>query len=215
MGVKEQDRKGTYRYLTFGLLILLISTSLAVTACDTQFKEALAAYYRGDYAKAYQLWKPMAEQGDARAQSNLGFLYENGYGVPQDFSEAVNWYRKAAEQGDATAQSNLGRMYNTGDGVPQDFGEAVNWYRKAAEQGLANAQYNLALMYAQGQGVPQDYVLAHMWFTIAASRFPPSDGEKREKAEKNRDHAASLMTPAQIAEAQRLTREWKPKKEGK
>jgi TPR repeat protein len=87
------------------------------------------------------------------------------------------------------------------------------WYRKAAEQEYAKAQYNLALMYYNGQGVPQDYILAHMWFNLAASRFPASEGEKREQAVKDRDIVTSKMTLAQIAEAKRLAREWKPKKE--
>ncbi len=68
-------------------------------------------------------------------------------------------------------------------------------------------------MYEQGQGVPQDYVQAHMWFNLAASRSPP--GADHAKAVKNRDILAAKMTPAQIAEAQRMAREWKPKKEGK
>ena len=78
----------------------------------------------------------------------------------------------------------------------------------AAEQGNAAAQYNIGVMYYKGQGVPQDYVQAHMWFNLAASRL---EAEKRNEAVKNRDIIASRMTPAQIAEAQRLAREWKPK----
>ncbi len=101
-------------------------------------------------------------------------------------------------------------MYINGQGVPQDFAKALQWYRKAAEQGHAKAQGNLGFMYGRGQGVPQDYAQAHMWFNLAASRFPP--GEDRDKAVKYRDIGASKMTPAQIAEAEKLAREWKPKK---
>ncbi len=89
----------------------------------------------------------------------------------------------------------------------------MKWYRKGVEQGHAAAQKNLGAMYGNGQSVPQDYVQAHMWYNLAASRFPP--GTDRAKAVKNRDIVAAKMTPAQIAEAQRLAREWKPKKEGK
>ncbi len=85
----------------------------------------------------------------------------------------------------------------------------MKWYRKAAEQGVARAQYNLGFMYSHSQGVPQDYVQAHMWYNLAASRFAP--GSNRDRAVKNRDIIAAKMTPAQIAEAQRLAREWKPK----
>ncbi len=80
-------------------------------------------------------------------------------------------------------------------------------------QGYAFAQFALGSMYEKGQGVPQDYVQAHTWYNLAASRSPP--GTDRDNAVKNRDIVAAKMTPAQIAEAQRLAREWKPKKEGK
>jgi hypothetical protein len=84
-----------------------------------------------------------AEQGDAGAQFSLGWMYEIGKGVPQDYSEAAKWYRKAAEQGLGSAQSNLGVMYEIGKGVPQDYSEAAKWYRKAAEQGDTDAQLRL------------------------------------------------------------------------
>jgi TPR repeat protein len=83
---------------------------------------------------------------------------------------------------------------------------AVSWYRKAAEQGEASGQYNLGIMYRTGRGVPQDYVQAHMWFNLAASHTYPVDD-----AVADRDLVAARMTPLQIAEAQRLAREWKSK----
>ena len=111
-----------------------------------------------------------AEQGDATAQYNLGVMYAEGQGVPQDYQQAVNWFRKAAEQGYASAQYNLGFSYATGEGVPQDYQEAVNWWRKAAEQGYTSAQFNLAVMYAEGRGVPQDYQEAVGWYRKAAEQ---------------------------------------------
>ena len=138
------------------------------------FDEGFAAYQRGDYATALREWHPLAEQGNAGAQYNLGVMYDKGEGVTQDNAEAVKWYRKAAEQGDA------------------------------------EAQYNLGLMYRNGLGVPQDYVQAHMWYNLAASRLSP--GGDRDRAAKNRGIVAIWMTPAQISEAKKLAREWKPKK---
>ncbi len=117
------------------------------------FDEGVAAYKRGDYATALREWLPLAEQGVAYAQFNLGVMYRNGQGVPQDDAETVKWYRKAAEQGVAGAQYNLGHMYDEGLGVRQDDARAVKWYRKAAEQGVAYAQFNLGVMYRNGQGV--------------------------------------------------------------
>jgi TPR repeat protein len=95
-------------------------------------------------------------------------------------------------------------MYAHGQGVPQDYKEAVKWYRLSAEQGNAHAQFNLGQMYYQGQGVTQDYIQAHMWFNLAGAS---GDADSI----KNRDAVANKMTPEQIAEAQRLAREWKPK----
>ena len=127
-----------------------------------------------------------------------------------DYATALRELRPLAEQGNAGTQRVLGVMYGKGRGIPQDYAEALQWYRKAAEQGDAHAQYNLGSMYRDGHGVPQDYVQAYMWFKLAASRLPP--GEDRDKAVKNRDIVAKRMTPAQISEAQKLAREWKPKK---
>ena len=153
------------------LIWLLVGCWLA-TACasvpQADFDDGLAAYERGDYATALWEWKPLAEQGDARAQYNLGVMYDHGYGVPLNDKEAVKWYRKAAEQG------------------------------------YASAQYNLGFLYYSGYGVPQDYVLAHMWFNIAAS-------QGNETAIKHRGIAAKRMTREEIAEAEKLAREWKPK----
>jgi TPR repeat protein len=145
----------------------------------------------------------------------LGSMYYQGAGVPQDYVEAAKWYQKAADHGDSDAQTKLGNMYENGQGVPQDYAEAVKWYRKAADQGDPYAQISLGSMFFYGNGVPQDYVLAHMWMNLGVSRIPSADTKKREQAIRMRDAVAGLLTHAQITEAQRLAREWKPKKEGK
>ncbi len=90
-----------------------------------------------------------------------------------------------------------------------DYATVVRELRPLAEQGHAEAQFNLGFMYYNGRGVPQDYAQAHMWYYLAASTFPL--GESRMKAFDNRDIVAKRMTPAQISEAQKLAREWKPK----
>jgi uncharacterized protein len=121
-----------------------------------------------------------------------------------NYATALELIRPLAEDGNVAAQFNLGVMYQLSHGVPQDNEAAVSWYRKAAEQGLAEAQYNLGVMYANGEGVPQDYAAAQMWFNLAA-------GSRNRNAMKARDIVAAQLTPAQIAEAQKLAREWKPK----
>jgi len=132
MGDKLRERKGTYRYLAFGLLPLLVSTSLAVTAYSGEWEDAVAAYSRGDYTTAYRLFKPMAQQGMAEAQFILGLMYDNARGVPQDYAMAVKWYRKAAEQGIAKAQFNLGISYEDGQGVPRNYILAYKWFDLAS-----------------------------------------------------------------------------------
>ncbi len=98
------------------------------------FDEGTAAYQRGDYATALREFRPLAEQGAADAQFNLGVMYFKGRGVPQVHAEAVKWYRKAAEQGVAKAQYNLGHMYSYGLGVPQDQVQAHMWFNLAASR---------------------------------------------------------------------------------
>ena len=132
-------------------------------------------------------------------------------GVPQDYEEALRWYVAAAEQGDITAQFNLALKYHNGQGVPQSDREAVRWYQAAAEQGNVRAQINLGGMHEMGLGVPPNSVQAHMWFNLAASNL--TDGN-RETAVRNRDRLAGEMTPEDIAEAERLASEWKPKGPG-
>src|SRR5512141_1632182 len=133
-------------------VILIISLFLAVPAIAGQLSDGIAAYDRGDYKTAYRLIQPLADKGLPEAQFNLGLMYDNGHGVPQDYGEAMKWYWKAAHQGVAPAQHNLGVMYDNGQGVLQDDVEAARWYRRAAEQGVAFAQANLGRFYALGQG---------------------------------------------------------------
>ncbi len=122
-----------------------------------------------------------------------------------DYVTALRLMRPLAEQGQTNAQFSIGVMYAIGQGVRQDYVEAVKWFRKAAEQGDAVAQNSLGSMYLNGYSLLQDFVEAHKWFNLAAAR-----GNK--DAEKNRVTVSFAMTRAQIAEAQRLAREWKPKK---
>ena len=116
--------------------------------------------------------KDAAEQGDIRAQVNLGYLYLEGKGVAQDYQQAIYWYTKAAERGNPNAQFNLGVMYGNGRGVPQNYKQAIYWFTKAAEQGNINAQNNLGYMhmYLKDKGFSQDYRQALYWYTKAAER---------------------------------------------
>ena len=189
--------------LRFPIAVVLSIVCLAVPAW-ADYKAGEDAYNRVDFATALREWRPLAEQGDALAQYNLGVLYRKGRGVLQDDVHARQWYKKAAAQGQAKAQFNLGTLYLNGEGVPKDYQQALRWFRLAADQGEALAQTKIGIMYDDGQGVPRDFVQAHKWYNLAAM-----NGDK--PAAELRDALAKQMTPAQIAEAQQLAREWKPK----
>jgi TPR repeat protein len=100
-------------------------------------------------------------------------------------------------------------MYAAGEGVSQDYVRAVMWYRKAADQGDDLGQLGLGLMYLAGHGAPQDDLQAYMWLNLAVSKT--SNVQIRDLAVRARDLCATRMTPAQIAEAQRMASEWVPK----
>ena len=178
------------------LALLLLISSLSWGA---DFQKGLTAAKQGDYATAIKEWTPIAEQGDAAAQFNLGVIYDNGYGVEQSYKTAAKWYTLAAEQGDVSAQYNLGHMYSNGEGVVQNYKTAAKWYTLAAEQGDVSAQYNLGLLYGKGQGVIQDNIYAHMWWNIAAS-------SGHSNATENRTIVEEIMTNADISKAQELAR---------
>ena len=187
------------------VLFTMVFLSLSVvSAARAGLEDGAAAYTKGDYVRAWFELKPVAERGNPEAQWYLGVMSHDGKGTPQNYAEAVNWFRKAVEQGYAKAEFNLGVMYRRGLGVQQDNAEAVRLYRKAAEQGYLNAQYNIGVMCAEGQGVREDLVQAYMWFSLVAA-----SGDST--AKKNMEIIAARMTPSQIAEAQRLAKEWKPK----
>ena len=135
-----------------------------------------------DETKAAQLWIKLAEQGDSFAQAQLGWMYENGEDVTQDYEKAMFWTRKSAEQGYARAQYNLGWMYYYGEGVAQDYEKAAEWYRRAAEQDNAYAQARLSVMVAKGQGVTADKKKAMEWYQQAAQRL-------KKDAERGDDYA--------------------------
>ena len=172
-----------------------------------------ASYEKGDYETALREFKPLAEQGGAYAQYNLGQMYRRGQGVPHNYKTAVKWYRLAAEQGNAYAQTNLGTRYQRGQGVPVNYKTAEKWFRLAAEQGIPHAQNNLGGLYELGQGVLKDYVYAHMWLSIAAISAESINLSKyRDIVAGRRDFVAKQMTPSQLKKAQDLARECVRKK---
>ena len=112
----------------------------------------------------------------------------------------MKWFRMAAENDELTAQFNVGVLYAEGKGVPKDYEKALDWYRIAAEQGFVPALYNLGLMYYHGYGVPQDHVTAYGWIDVAAQ-----EGEENALAAK--EDLLEILSPKQLREAKRLSKE--------
>lgn len=143
-----------------------------------------------------------AEQGNAEDQYNLGVRYETA--LPKDHREAVRWYRMAAMQRHVGAFYRLCVLSDIGRGMPQDYQEALRWCRLAADQRHGQAMFLIATYYERARGVPKDVVQAYQWYNLAAANGY-EDGAKW------RNRLALHMTPTQIAQAQFLARNWRPK----
>lgn len=181
---------------------LLLSLSCQSVTAQTGTQKPSTTLSQSDVASI----RKEAGQGDAAAQDRLGSMYRIGQGVQQDYAQAVAWWRKAAEQGCADAQNMLGRAYEQGEGVPQNYARAAVWYRNAAEQGDALAQWSLGSMYERGNGVPQDHAAAYFWLNLAAAS--KIIGARQEEVAKERDDAATFLTPSELSEAQVRARKW-------
>ena len=235
-----EDGGAAYEHGDYASALRLLRTPAEQGNADAQMLVGIM-YHDGqgvpqDYAQAAQWMHKAAEQNNVLAEASLGAWYHEGDGVPKDeaeamrwmeraavqgapqaqfivalwheqnrnYARALKWYRVLAGRGDADSQNDVGHIYETGRGVAQNYAEAATWYRLAADQGNAKAQNNLGTLYAKGQGVPRDDVQAYMWFALSAA-------QNNAPAAENRDAAAASMTPAQIAEANKLVQAWKPK----
>lgn len=179
--------------LSWNLGIIAIILSPLSKKCRSDSMQDFDKAYRRFYAESH-----------ADVQFNLGVCYYNGDGVPKDYAEAVKWWHKAAEQNHSGAQTFLAGCYGSGYGVPKNEAEAIRWWRKAAEQNHRDAQTILAGCYAAGDGVPKDFVEAYMWANLAVM-------QGGEDAKTLSDNLEKKMTPEQIAEGKRRSREFKPR----
>jgi TPR repeat protein len=138
---------------------------LAAPVLAGDFAKGLSAYEKGDYATALNEWRPLAEQGDAPSECNLGLLYYDGHGVPQDYSEAARWFERSAEQGYTKAQHNLGAMYGVGKGVKRDYVQAYKWLSICAASGDqgCESQRNLVEKKLTGSKLQTAQRMAREW----------------------------------------------------
>jgi TPR repeat protein len=165
-----------------------------------------------NYRGAFPICRSAAESGVDIAQNILGELYQYGRGVPANRQEALVWYHKAADQGEPAAQTRLGILYRIGLAGRRDPVLSAKYFRLAADGGYAPAMMELAQSYETGDGVPTNNVLAYMWFTLAASNSMGDESLRRKALAMRRGNVSDFgLTAAQIADAERRARAWKPK----
>lgn len=152
--------------LTVFVLVMLVTSGPSVA---DKLSIGIAAYDSHIYVKSYKLLKPFADQGKAEAQLYLGFMYEEGNGVPKDYSVAMSWFQKAASQNNKEAIYWIGNLYAQGKGVNRNMPKAAKWYLKAAKLDHAVAQSKLGYMYQVGEGVPKNQSKSNAWYDKAAN----------------------------------------------
>ena len=157
----------TVRAATWAAAVLGLLAALPAPAA---WKEALAAYQRGDFINAFTLTYPLAEKGDPLAQVQVGTMYLKGQGVAKDIAEGARWFRRAADQGHPLGLTRLAELYLRGRGVERDLAIAAALFRKAAEGGFAEAQLAIGTLFENGQGVPADPAEAARWYRKAAEQ---------------------------------------------
>jgi len=161
------------------LALVLLTAPLPALA---NFAKGLEAYKKGDYVTAAQEWRPLAEQGDPIDQYNLGLLYLDGHGVPQDYDEAAKWFKRSAEQGYAPAQHNLGALYATGQGVKRDYVQAYKWMNLCAAQGNSGcaSQRDLLAKRLKGSKLAEAQKLSSSFTPKKESGDPDNPDQEKE-----------------------------------
>lgn len=128
---RRRVRPSTTRTISIAAVAALLLFATANQVKAGALAQGVSAFDRADYVVASRIFIPLAERGDPSAQTYLGFMFETGRGVPQNYTEAAMWYHRAAEQGDSLAQYSLGLLYDRGQGVPRDIVEASKWLNLA------------------------------------------------------------------------------------
>lgn len=161
---------------------------------------------KNDDEEAAKWFRRAADQGLVDAELDLGLCYLEGHGVKMSGAEGVKLFRQAAAQGSARANYEVGRCYLEGTGVAKDIQEGIKWVQQAAERGDPVAESRLGQAYVKGEGLPKDNVQAYKWFTLAAAQ----DDENANDIRVNIAKVENQMTKEEVAEAQRLARDFKP-----
>lgn len=183
--------------VAWGLLSMLTP---GTARFDDPFDEGAALYDLSEFAEALTVWMPLAIEGDARAQFQLGHLYREGEGTEINDVLAFDWTLRAAEQGDAAAAYFLARAYEQGVGVTADALEALVWYVRAAVAGYTEAQVTLGILYQAGLLTDPNPVEAMAWYLLAEAQSDPRGGAGVAAAR-------MVLSPAGIARAKLRVRE--------
>ncbi len=192
--IKQDYIKASYWFRKAGEQGLPRAQSMLGTLYEQGFGVAT------NYMMAASWYHRAAQQDDPLGQYRLGMLYRDGLGLSQDYAQAALWLKHAADRGLAPAQQNLGVLYYNGQGVPRRYKDALKWHRLAAEQGNINALITLGLMYFKGEGVKKDLIEAYSWWNTAVIA-----GDKQ--SEKARDAVGAMLSPSELFDARRLSRE--------
>lgn len=175
-----------------------------------RFNEGVAAYDAGDFARAFDIWLPIAQENDLAAMRNVALLLRDGKGVEKNPERALYFFERAGRAGLVSAQVNSAFMYLNGEGTAQDYKTASFWFHAAAVAGVPAARYNLGVLYERGLGVERDPARALAWYALAAQTghelalkrltelVPSLPGPDPQKEE---DRAAAVTAPPP-AEAQ-------------
>lgn len=171
---------------------------------DAAYNLGMKFYQAGNTGRAVKWFRKASELGYAPAQARLGYAYEKGEGIGQDYAAAQQWYQRGAEQKDREARTGLGRLYAAGNGVEKDEATAAKFFKAAAEQGSADAQYELGMLYMTGMGVAQSDEDAFFWLSLAA--------RETDAAMEPRDDVETRLSKAQLKGLWLLLKNWQPAK---
>lgn len=200
--------------IVFSLMFLFLGARVSEAGPLEEFKGAILAHQRGDYATAFRVYERLASQNFPGAQYALGAMYYEGKGVRRDYALALKWHMLAANNGYAPSQYEIGTFHDAGYGVPKNLVEAARWFRRSAEQGYGKAQINLGVMYAIGDGVQKDLMEAYKWFSVAARGGDFLDSERLKiDALKRKEALSRQITSAQRIEGEQRAQSWKAKAE--
>lgn len=178
--------RGRTGNILIGMLMFLLAS---VGHAATTFEQGWRAYQQQDYSRALALWLPLAQEGHAQTQNNVGMVYLRSRDKGRDYAKAAQWFRRAAAQGNPHAQTSLGSLYAQGLGVERDYFRAFEWFYEAARQGYPQAQYNLGQMYLEGLAVSADDVKAMQWYRRAASQ---GHGQARDAVKALLEHGRGI-----------------------